>query len=64
MDRLEHRTFKLNFTGDGADKLRDSVKDKLKEFMGDYTDDTLVVMHMYKFLFLYWDFDALHVVEF
>ncbi|KAJ9174470.1 hypothetical protein P3X46_013108 [Hevea brasiliensis] len=42
VDRLEHRTFKLNFTGDGADKLRESVKDKLKEFMGDYTDDTLV----------------------
>ncbi|XP_057990091.1 uncharacterized protein LOC131172661 [Hevea brasiliensis] len=42
VDRLEDRTFKVNFTGDGADKLRESVKDKLKEFMGDYTDDTLV----------------------
>ncbi|XP_076945305.1 uncharacterized protein LOC143616327 [Bidens hawaiensis] len=35
-------TFKINFSGDGAARLRDRVKEKLKEFMGDYTDDTLV----------------------
>ncbi|OMO69781.1 hypothetical protein CCACVL1_19272 [Corchorus capsularis] len=42
VDRLDDLTFKLNFSGDGAAKLRERVKDKLKEFMGDYTDDTLV----------------------
>lgn len=42
VDRLEDRTFRVNLDGDGADKLRESVKNKLKEFMGDYTDDTLV----------------------
>ncbi|KAJ0977373.1 hypothetical protein J5N97_012847 [Dioscorea zingiberensis] len=36
------RTFRVNFSGDGAAKLREGVKEKLKEFMGDYTDDTLV----------------------
>ncbi|CAD5167778.1 unnamed protein product [Musa acuminata subsp. malaccensis] len=35
------RTFKVNFTTDGLAKLRERVKEKLKEFMGDYTDDTL-----------------------
>ncbi|KAJ8638035.1 hypothetical protein MRB53_012302 [Persea americana] len=38
----DHRTFRVNFSGDGVAKLRQRVKDKLKEFMGDYTDDTLV----------------------
>ncbi|XP_062115325.1 uncharacterized protein LOC133829613 [Humulus lupulus] len=42
IDQVDDRTFRSNFTGDGADKLRDRVNDKLKEFMGDYTDDTLV----------------------
>lgn len=43
IDGVDDRTFRVNdFTGDGAEKLRDRVKDKLKEFMGDYTDDTLV----------------------
>ncbi|RRT46871.1 hypothetical protein BHE74_00055584 [Ensete ventricosum] len=37
------RTFKVNFTTDGLTKLRERVKEKLKEFMGDYTDDTLAV---------------------
>ncbi|XP_076929240.1 uncharacterized protein LOC143593513 [Bidens hawaiensis] len=35
-------TFKIIFSRDGAARLRNRVKDKLKEFMGDYTDDTLV----------------------
>ncbi|KAI7738703.1 hypothetical protein M8C21_013785, partial [Ambrosia artemisiifolia] len=35
-------TFKIIFSGDGAGRLRERVKEKLKEFMGDYTDDTLV----------------------
>ncbi|XWS32549.1 hypothetical protein CRYUN_Cryun23aG0167400 [Craigia yunnanensis] len=42
VDRLDDLTFKVNFSGDGASKLRERVMDKLKEFMGDYTDDTLV----------------------
>ncbi|KAJ4970796.1 hypothetical protein NE237_003895 [Protea cynaroides] len=41
-DRVDDRTFKVNFSGDGAASLREKVKDKLKEFMGDYTDDILV----------------------
>lgn len=44
MDGGEDRTFKVNFTGEGAAKLRETVKEKLKEYMGDYTDDTLVVL--------------------
>ncbi|XP_039124841.1 uncharacterized protein LOC120261157 isoform X4 [Dioscorea cayenensis subsp. rotundata] len=36
------RTFRANFSGEGAAMLRERVKEKLKEFMGDYTDDTLV----------------------
>ncbi|KAI4383905.1 hypothetical protein MLD38_009694 [Melastoma candidum] len=39
---MDDRTFKVNFTGEGAERLRVAVKEKLKEFMGDYTDDTLV----------------------
>ncbi|EXC12842.1 Zinc finger CCCH domain-containing protein 14 [Morus notabilis] len=43
IDGVDDRIFRVNnFIGDGAEKLRDRVKDKLKEFMGDYTDDTLV----------------------
>ncbi|XVE74231.1 hypothetical protein DITRI_Ditri11bG0182000 [Diplodiscus trichospermus] len=42
VDRVDDLTFKVNFSGDGASKLRERVMDKLKEFMGDYTDDTLV----------------------
>ncbi|CAM8887059.1 unnamed protein product [Rhodiola kirilowii] len=36
------RSFKVNFTSDGIERLRNEVTEKLKEFMGDYTDDTLV----------------------
>ncbi|KAK1552010.1 hypothetical protein Q3G72_008808 [Acer saccharum] len=42
MGSMDDQTFKANFSGDGVLKLREKVKDKLKEFMGDYTDDTLV----------------------
>ncbi|KAK3019537.1 hypothetical protein RJ639_004325 [Escallonia herrerae] len=35
-------TFRVNFSGDGAAKLRERIRYKLKEYMGDYTDDTLV----------------------
>ena len=42
-DQVDDRTFRVNFTVDGLAKLRDRVNEKLKEFMGDYTDDTLVV---------------------
>ncbi|XP_020592819.1 uncharacterized protein LOC110033243 isoform X2 [Phalaenopsis equestris] len=34
--------FRVNFAGEGAAGLQEKVKEKLKEFMGDYTDDTLV----------------------
>ncbi|KAA8515692.1 hypothetical protein F0562_018697 [Nyssa sinensis] len=40
-DRVDDRTFRVDFSGDGVEKLRERLKDKLKEFMG-YTDDTLV----------------------
>lgn len=43
MDRLDDRTFNVNFSGEGAARLWDTVKLKLKEFMPDYADDTLVV---------------------
>ncbi|KAL3516498.1 hypothetical protein ACH5RR_023400 [Cinchona calisaya] len=36
------RTFTVNFNSEGVSKLRENVKEKLKEYMGDYTDDTLV----------------------
>ncbi|XP_019443622.1 PREDICTED: uncharacterized protein LOC109347945 isoform X2 [Lupinus angustifolius] len=42
VDRDNDRTFKMNFSADGAAKLREIVMEKLKEFMGDYTDETLV----------------------
>ncbi|XP_030476320.1 uncharacterized protein LOC115693461 isoform X2 [Syzygium oleosum] len=42
MDRLDDRTFNVNFSGEGATRLWDTVKLKLKEFMPDYADDTLV----------------------
>ncbi|KAL3615368.1 hypothetical protein CASFOL_041029 [Castilleja foliolosa] len=39
----DNRTFRVNaFTGDGVKRLREAINEKLKEFMGDYTDDTLV----------------------
>ena len=44
VDRLDDLTFKVNFSGDGASKLRQRVMDKLKEFIHDYTDDALVVL--------------------
>lgn len=51
IDSIDDRTFMVNFTVDGVAKLRDRVKDKLKEYMGDYTDDTLVVRTFF-FLFM------------
>ncbi|KAK1413328.1 hypothetical protein QVD17_35100 [Tagetes erecta] len=42
MGSADDLSFKVIFSGDGAGKLRERVKEKLKEFMGDYTDDTLV----------------------
>ncbi|KAJ6409230.1 hypothetical protein OIU84_008848 [Salix udensis] len=37
------KKIRVNFSGDGAALLRDRISEKLKEFMGDYTDDVLVV---------------------
>ncbi|KAG9150696.1 hypothetical protein Leryth_008147 [Lithospermum erythrorhizon] len=34
--------FRGNFSSEGVMKLRETVKEKLKDFLGDYTDDTLV----------------------
>ncbi|KAF5752669.1 hypothetical protein HS088_TW01G00585 [Tripterygium wilfordii] len=42
MGNMDDRTFRVNFSSDGVNLLRETVRDKLKEFMGDYTDDTLV----------------------
>lgn len=42
MDSDDDLKFRIIFSGDGAGKLRERVADKLKEFMGAYTDDTLV----------------------
>lgn len=39
----DDRTFGANFSSEGVSRLRGVVEEKLKEFMGDYTDDTLVV---------------------
>ncbi|XP_055817814.1 uncharacterized protein LOC129886934 [Solanum dulcamara] len=41
-DGEDDRTFRVSFTAEGFAKLRERVNEKLKEFMGDYTDDTLV----------------------
>ncbi|KAL1539968.1 hypothetical protein AAHA92_24389 [Salvia divinorum] len=38
----DDQTFRANFSSDGVSRLRGVVEEKLKEFMGDYTDDTLV----------------------
>ncbi|KAL0308665.1 UNVERIFIED_CONTAM: hypothetical protein Sradi_5808800 [Sesamum radiatum] len=38
----DDRTFRVDFSSEGVLRLREGVKEKLKEFMGDYTDDTLV----------------------
>lgn len=43
MDESDDLTLRVNLGGDGVSKLQHQVKDKLKELMGDYTDDTLVV---------------------
>lgn len=42
-DPVDDRTFNGNFSEEGVAKLKEIVKDKLKEYMGDYTDDILVV---------------------
>ncbi|KAI3984353.1 hypothetical protein MKX01_011307 [Papaver californicum] len=42
MEGGDYQAFNVNFSVDGAAKLRERVNQKLQEFMGDYTDDTLV----------------------
>ncbi|XP_057459079.1 uncharacterized protein LOC130749716 isoform X2 [Lotus japonicus] len=42
IDRSDRRKFRTDFTAEGVAVLREKVNEKLKEFMGDYTDDTLV----------------------
>ncbi|XP_051140681.1 uncharacterized protein LOC127258021 [Andrographis paniculata] len=36
------RTFRVNFGSEGVARLRERINEKLKEYMGDYTDETLV----------------------
>ncbi|KAF3338289.1 Zinc finger CCCH domain-containing protein 14 [Carex littledalei] len=38
----DDRTFKVNFAAEGVASLKATIEEKLKDFMGDYTDDTLV----------------------
>jgi len=47
-DLVDDRTFNGDFSVEGVAKLKEMVKDKLKEYMGDYTDDILVV-RFYRF---------------
>ncbi|GAV72754.1 RRM_1 domain-containing protein/PWI domain-containing protein [Cephalotus follicularis] len=42
VDRVDDLTFRVNFSDSGIAKLKETVNDKLKEFMGDYTDESLV----------------------
>ncbi|CAL5196309.1 unnamed protein product [Lathyrus oleraceus] len=42
IDRSDVRTFKTNFTAEGVTVLREKLNEKLKELMGNYTDETLV----------------------
>ncbi|XP_058744136.1 uncharacterized protein LOC131616729 isoform X2 [Vicia villosa] len=42
IDRSDVRTFKANFTAEGVTVLREKLNEKLKELMGNYTDETLV----------------------
>ncbi|KAF8075700.1 hypothetical protein N665_1072s0026 [Sinapis alba] len=41
-DPVDDRTFNGDFSEEGVAKLKERVKVKLKEYMGDYTDDILV----------------------
>ncbi|KAK4253685.1 hypothetical protein QN277_010327 [Acacia crassicarpa] len=41
-DRVDDRAFNANFSADGVERLKERVMIKLKEFMGEYTDETLV----------------------
>lgn len=41
-DRVEERTFRVNFSEEGAAKLAERLTDTLKDYMGDFVDDTLV----------------------
>ncbi|KAK1305916.1 hypothetical protein QJS10_CPA10g00141 [Acorus calamus] len=41
-DRLRDLNFRVNFSEDGLARLKEEVTEKLKGYMGDYTDDHLV----------------------
>lgn len=45
----DDRTFNGDFSEEGVVKLKERVKVKLKEYMGDYTDDILVVYDYFLF---------------
>ncbi|GAB2216645.1 hypothetical protein Droror1_Dr00024421 [Drosera rotundifolia] len=42
MEAAGERTFRVSYSAEGVVKLMAAVTEKLKEFMGEYTDDTLV----------------------
>lgn len=46
-DPVDDRIFNGDFSEEGVGKLKERVKVKLKEYMGDYTDDILVVRFGY-----------------
>ncbi|XP_077210133.1 uncharacterized protein LOC143845634 [Tasmannia lanceolata] len=41
-DRMDDKTFRVNFTSEGLELLRERLKEKLNELIRDYTDETLV----------------------
>ena len=42
-DRAGEGTFRVTFGEEGAAKLGERLTEKLKEYMGEFVDDTLVV---------------------
>lgn len=43
VDRSNDQIFKVNFTDEGAAVLKERLNEKLKEFLGDDSDEILVV---------------------
>jgi hypothetical protein len=43
IDDSDVRKFKVNFTDEGVKLLKEKLNEKLKELMGNYTDEILVV---------------------
>ena len=43
-DQDRERTFRADFSKEGVTKLAERLTDRLNEYMGDFVDDTLVVI--------------------